>query len=92
VISDPDRPTPEIPSGAVACSQAQVARALGCSEYGGLVKDLKDQGILTFADRIAGRLYIVARNPADHNKLRSLVLEEKQNRRRKPKRPPDSLE
>jgi hypothetical protein len=92
VVSDPDEIIHRIPSNAVDCSQAQIARALGIAERGGLAKDLRDQDVLTFLENVGGRWWAVVKNTDDHKKLRDLVAQEKQKRRDRRKNPPPTVE
>jgi hypothetical protein len=74
---------PEIPENAIRCSQAQVARFLKQAEHGGLVESLEQQGMLDWQGRIGTKLWVVFRNPRDHQQFREFVEGEHASRRQR---------
>jgi hypothetical protein len=88
VISDPDRAMPDIPPDAVACSQNQVAQAIGQTPRTGLVKYLRAQQFFRYAERYAGRWHVVFRDSQLQEKLKAIVKQQSERRHRNRKKPP----
>jgi hypothetical protein len=68
-------PAIEITEDAIECSQAKLAKFRGQSECGGLAKRLKKRGILTFAEFVGGKLWVVFKIPQKHAEFRAFMEE-----------------